>query len=118
MDTTPTLLALLSLLSSAVAYFYRRVFLALTLLLIFYSLCGEVSYGLLCPEHSVLFLLLMAIFVVSPLSLLVAFALDVRYGWFCFDMAYSWVVVWAFAPIFLGINIVLQSARFLMPHTQ
>lgn len=110
-----SLLALLSLLLAAVAYFRARVKLCLPFLLAFYALSLWVSYGLLYPDHRIIYSIFAGIFVMLPLSLLIAFAMDVRYGWFCFDMSYSWAVVWAFAPVLLGVDLVGMALRLLAP---
>lgn len=109
------LLALLSLLLAAFAYFRASIKLCLPFLLAFYALSLWVSYGLFCPDHRIIYFLFAGIFVMLPLSLLTAFALDVRYGWFCFDMTYAWVVVWAFAPVLLGTDLVGIALRLLAP---
>ena len=110
-----TLLALLSLLFAAVAYFRARIKLCLLFLLAFYALSLWVSYELFCPDHRIIYYLFAGIFVMLPLSLLIAFALDIRYGWFCFDMSYAWGVVWAFAPVLLVIDLVGTALRLLAP---
>lgn len=109
-----TFLAFLSLLFAAVAYFYARIKVCLPFLLTFYALSLWASYELFGPDHRIVYSLFAGIFVMLPLSLLMAFALDVRYGWFCFDMSYAWAVVWAFAPVLLGINLIGIALRLIM----
>jgi len=42
-----------------------------------------------------------------PVSCLIGFALDVKYGIFCIDTSFSSIVAWVFTPILLPINLII-----------
>lgn len=102
----PLFLATLVFGLAAFLYFHGKIGISLLFLLIFYGLSLWVATEIFLPHHKTIFLLLIGIFLFFPLALLLAFFIDTRYGWFCFDMSYSWAFVWGFGLIFLGINLV------------
>jgi hypothetical protein len=107
-------LAVLTFGAATFLYFHRRIKTCLFFLLIFYGLSLWATTEVFLPQHRVLFSLLAGTFVFFPLSLLLAFFMDVKYGWFCFDMSYSWAFVWGFALIFLGITLAGKAASLLL----
>ncbi len=110
----PFLIAILTFSIAAFLYFNRKIIFSLLFLFIFYGLNLWIAIEVFLPQHKAIFLLLAGTFEFFPLSLLLAFFLDTRYGWFCFDMSYSWAFVWGFGLIFLGINFVSKSISFLL----
>ncbi|MFN3466569.1 MAG: hypothetical protein ACK4WF_02580 [Candidatus Brocadiales bacterium] len=107
-------LAILTLCTAAFLYFRGRIGISLLFLGVFYGLSLWVATEVFFPQHRIIFFLLAGTFVCFPLSLLVAFFMDVRYGWFCFDMSYSWAFVWGFAFIFLGINLAGKAVSLFL----
>ncbi|MFQ5863356.1 MAG: hypothetical protein ACE5IC_09590 [Candidatus Brocadiales bacterium] len=114
---TPIILAFLALLLGGIAYFNAWIKLCLLFLVVFFSLDVWICYGLFVPGHSVIFWVITCILVLWPTFLLILFGLDMRYGWFCFDMSYSWAFVWGFAIILFGINLVGSILRLLLTKT-
>lgn len=110
----PLILALLVMLISGILYFNAWIKLSLLFLATFFSLNVLILHGLLVPGHSVVFWVIIFTFVIWPASLMILFALDMRYGWFCFDMSYSWVWVWGSVVILFVINVVGSALRFLL----
>lgn len=108
------LLAILTLGVAAFLYFHRRIKASLFFLLIFYGLSLLSATEVFLPQHRVIFFLLSGTFVFFPLSLLMAFFMDVKYGWFCFDMSYSWAFVWGFALILLGITLAGKAVSLFL----
>jgi hypothetical protein len=90
---------------AAFLYFHGRIGTSIFFLFLYYGLSLQVATELFLPQHGLTFILLAGTFVCYPLMLLLAFFMDVRYGWFCFDMSYSWAFVWGFAFIFMGISL-------------
>ncbi|MFQ5957058.1 MAG: hypothetical protein ACE5KK_04735 [Candidatus Brocadiales bacterium] len=113
----PIILAFLALLLGGTAYFNAWIKLCLLFMAVFFSLNVWICHGLLVPGHSVMFWTMVCIFVLWPTFLLILFDLDMRYGWFCFDMSYSWVFVWALGLIFFGINLVGSVLRLFLAGT-
>ncbi len=99
-------LAILSLPLMAVCYFYSRFKLCLLFALLFFLSNIMFAHSLLYEHHTFSFYLLIMIFVVFPVSCLIAFAFDVKYAIFCIDTSFSLVIAWAFSPILLPINLV------------
>ncbi len=104
---TLIILSLLSLPLMAICYFWSRLYLCIMFSLIFFISNIMLAHGLLYEHYVISFYLLMLLCVVFPISCLIAFALDVRYGIFCIDTSFSLVVVWIFSPILLPINIII-----------
>lgn len=113
----PIVLAFLTLLVGGMAYFNARIRLCLFFLAVSSSLDVWICHELLVPGHSVIFWLIVCILVLWPAFLLTLFGLDLRYGWFCFDMSYSWAFVWVFAAILFGINLVGSVVQFFLTKT-
>lgn len=104
-NMTPIILAFLALLLAGTAYFKAWIKLSLLFLVIFFPLDVWILHGLLVPGHGMMFWLIVFICALVPAFLLTLFALDMRYGWFCFDLSYSWVWVWGGAIVLFGINL-------------
>ncbi len=108
-------LSVLSLGIAAALYFRRQIKPGILFILCFYFLSLWVAGEVFLAHHKLIFISLVGMFVLLPISLLFAFFMDVRYGWFCFDMSYSWAVVWGFAFIFLGINLLSKAICYFFP---
>ncbi len=105
-----TLLIIFSILSlplTAACYFYSKIKLSVLCALIFFVSNIVFAHSLLYDNHTIFFYLLMAPCVMFPVSCLVAFALDVKYGIFCIDTSFSSIVAWIFSPILLPINLII-----------
>ncbi len=107
-----TLLIILSILSlplTAVCYFYSKIKLSLFFALIFFVSNIIFAHGLLYENYTIFFYLLIMPCVVFPVSCLIAFALDMKYGIFCIDTSFSSIVAWVISPILLPINLIILS---------
>lgn len=113
----PIALAFLALVFGGVAYFNARIRLCLIFLAAASLLNVWICHGLLVPGHGVIFWLAVCILVLWPAFLLTLFGLDVKYGWFCFDMSYSWAFVWVFSVILFCINLACSVIQFLLAGT-
>ncbi len=105
-----TLLIILSILSlplTAACYFYSKIKLCVLFSLTFLISNIIFAHGLLYEDYTIFFYLLMAPCVAFPVSCLIAFALDVKYGLFCIDTSFSSIVAWIFSPILLPINLII-----------
>jgi len=105
-----TLLIIISILSlplTAACYFYSKIKLSVLFALIFVVSNIIFAHGLLYEDYTIFFYLLMVPCVVFPVSCLIAFALDVKYGIFCIDTSFSSIVAWIFTPILLPINLII-----------
>ena len=105
-----TLLIIISILSlplTAACYFYSKIKLSVLFALIFVVSNIIFAHGLLYEDYTIFFYLLMVPCVVFPVSCLIAFALDVKYGIFCIDTSFSSIVAWVFSPILLPINLII-----------
>lgn len=110
----PIALAFLIILLAGILYFNGWIKLSLSLLTTFFAINIRLFQGLMLPEHSIIFWTIIFIFVIWPAFLMILFALDVRYGLFCFDMSYAWVWVWSGAAILFGINVVGSVLQYLL----
>lgn len=99
-------LSILSLPLMAVCYFYSRIKLCLLLALVFFISNIMFTHSLLYEHHTFFFYLFIMIFVVFPVSCLIAFAFDVKYAIFCIDTSFTLLIAWAFSPILLPINLI------------
>ena len=105
-----TLLIIISILSlplTATCYFYSKIKLSVLFALIFIVSNIIFAHGLLYEDYTIFFYLLMVPCVVFPVSCLIGFALDVKYGIFCIDTSFSSIVAWVFSPILLPINLII-----------
>ncbi len=107
-----TLLIIISILSlplTAACYFYSKIKLTVFFALIFIVSNIILAHGLLYEDYTIFFYMLMMPCVVLPVSCLIGFALDVKYGIFCIDTSFSSIVAWIFTPILLPINLIILS---------
>ncbi len=104
---TLIILSILSLPLTAACYFYSRVKLSVFFALIFFVSNIIFAHGLLYANYTILFYPLMMLCVVFPVSCLIAFALDVKYGLFCIDTSFTSIIAWVFSPILLPINLII-----------
>jgi len=105
-----TLIIILSILSlplTAACYFYSKIKLSVFFALIFFISNIIFAHGLLYENYTIFFYLLMVPCVALPVSCLIMFALDVKYGIFCIDTSFSSIIAWAFSPILLPINLII-----------
>ncbi len=104
---TLIILSILSLPLTAACYFYSKIRLCIFFALIFFISNIIFAHGLLYENYAISFYLLMMPCVVFPVSCLVAFALDVKYGIFCIDTSFSSIIAWVFSPILLPVNLII-----------
>ena len=104
---TLLILTTLSLPLTAICYFYSKIKLCILVALVFFVSNIIFVHGLLYEDHTLFFYLLLITCVVFPVSCLIAFALDVKYGIFCIDTSFSSIIAWTFSPILLPINLII-----------
>jgi len=104
---TLLILTTLSLPLTAICYFYSKIKLCILVALVFFVSNIIFAHGLLYEDHTLFFYLLLITCVVFPVSCLIAFALDVKYGIFCIDTSFSSIIAWTFSPILLPINLII-----------
>ncbi len=110
----PVIIALLVLVLAGTLYSRCWIRLSLLTLIVFFLIEVNICHEILVPEHRVLFWLIISINVFLPAFLITLFWLDVRYGWFCFDMSYSWAFVWGGAFVLFTINLLSTVLNFLL----
>ncbi len=101
------ILSILSLPLAAACYFYSRLWLCIIFGLTFLVSNIIFAHDLLYGDYTGCLYLLLVPCVVLPVSCLIAFALDVKYGIFCIDTTFSILIVWIFAPILLPVNLII-----------
>jgi hypothetical protein len=110
----PFFIAILIFSIAAFLYYHGRIRISLFFILSFYGLNAWLATEVFLPQHKIIFAFLLAIFALFPLALLLSFFLDTLYGWFIFDMSYSWAFVWGFGLLFFGINLVGKTIPFFL----
>ena len=104
---TLIILSMLSLPLTAACYFYSKIKMCVFFALIFFISNILFAHSLLYENYVIFFYLLLTLCVVFPVSCLIAFALDVKYGIFCIDTSFSSIIAWVFSPILLPINLII-----------
>lgn len=100
-----TSLSIISLPLTAVCYFYSRTWPCIIAALLFFVSNIMLTHNLIYYDHVFIFSIIMAICVVFPVSCMIAFALDIKYGLFCIDTTFSMIIAWFFSPILVPINL-------------
>ena len=105
--------AFVSLMASAISYFFAKTKLFSFALLLFYTCNTIFSYLLLYNHHSILFYTIGTSFVAFPIICLIIFALDTHYALFSTDSSFVLVIVWLFIPTFFVINLIVYLVKII-----
>jgi len=99
-------IAFVTLIASAVSYFFTKPRILSFTLVLFYT-CNTFLSSLLFYDHlTILFYIIIVIFVALPIICLITFALDTHYALFCTDTSFVFVLVWFFIPAFFIVNLI------------
>lgn len=98
-------IAFITLIASAVSYFFAKARLLSCTLLLFYTSNTFLSF-LLFSHQTVLFSVIVTLFVALPIICLIIFAVDMYFAIFCTDTSFVFVLVWLLMPLFFIINLV------------
>ncbi|MEP9411596.1 MAG: hypothetical protein HRF42_09350 [Candidatus Brocadia sp.] len=107
------IIASATLAASAVTYFFARTKLFSCMLILFYASCTLLSFLLFHTHQTVLFYVIVAIFVILPIACLTLFAVDMYFAVFCTDTSFVFVLVWLLIPMFFIINLIGYLARVI-----
>ena len=99
------IIAFVTLIASAVTYFFAKARLLSCTLLLFYTSNTFLSF-LLFSHQTVLFSVIVTLFVALPIICLIIFAVDMYFAIFCTDTSFVFVLVWLLMPLFFIINLV------------
>jgi len=105
--------AFLSLMASAVSYFFAKVKLFLFTLLLFYMSNAFLSFLLFYDHQAILFYTIIALFIAFPIGCLIVFALDRYYAVFCTDTSFVIVLIWLFIPILFAVNLTVSLLKVI-----
>lgn len=98
-------IAFVTLIASAVTYFFAKARLLSCTLLLFYTSNTFLSF-LLFFHQTILFSVIVTLFVALPIICLIIFAVDMYFAVFCTDTSFVFVLVWLLMPLFFIINLV------------
>lgn len=98
------IIAFVSLIASAVSYFFAKIRVLSFSLVLFYT-CNTFLSSVLYSNHPILFCIIGTVFVALPVICLIIFALDTHYALFCTDTSFVFVIVWLLIPAFFVINL-------------
>ncbi len=104
-------IAFLSLVASAISYFFAKARLFLFTLFLFYTSNAFLSFFLFYEHQTVLFYTMIILFIVFPALCLIIFIADRYYAIFCTDTSFVIVIVWLFIPVLFMVNFVVVLLR-------
>ncbi len=97
----------------AASYYYSRIKLFSFTLILFYASSVYLDALLFSHCPSIVFVAMVALFVVAPFACLLIFALDTHFALFCSDTSFALVIIWMLAPVFLVINFISFLVKIL-----
>lgn len=100
------IIASATLAASAVTYFFARTKLFSFTLILFYASSTLLSFSLFHTHQTVLFYIIVTIFVALPIVCLTLFAVDAYFAVFCTDTSFVFVLVWLLIPMLFIINLI------------
>jgi hypothetical protein len=108
------LVSLLSFILIAFCYFFSRFRACILLLVVYYASNVLCAHGYLYGDHDIIFYLIVAIPVIIPSILLIAFAFDAGYGLFCTDTSFAIVFAWFLSPLILFANLIMFFGKMVL----
>lgn len=99
-------IAFITLIASAVSYFFAKTRLLSCTLILFYACNTFLSFLLFYHHQAVLFSVIVTLFVALPIICLIIFAVDTHFAVFCTDTSFVFVLVWLLIPLFFIINLI------------
>lgn len=98
--------AFVTLIASAATYFFGKKGPFICTLILFYACNTLLSSFLFYNHQTVLFSIIVTVFVAFPVICLIVFAVDTYFAVFCTDTSFVFVLVWLLIPMLFIINLI------------
>lgn len=107
------LIAFVSLIASAISYFFAKIKTFSFTLLFFYASNTFLSFSLIHNHHIVFFYIIIIFLVAFPITCLILFALDMRCALFCTDTSFVLFFVWLLTPVLFIVNLISYALEVI-----